>query len=86
DCAFVAVTDVVSSTAAISDGRYKDVNLAGAAGIAAFANSFPDWDLPSAFGGDGAAIILPEDVEREAREVLPGLLNTCRRALGLGMR
>ncbi len=51
----IALTDIVDSTRAIGDGRYKVVNTAGAAMIAAIANALPGRDIPSVFGGDGAA-------------------------------
>jgi hypothetical protein len=86
DDAWIATTDVAGSTSAIESGRYKDVNLAGAAGIAAFCNAFPDWTLPFAFGGDGASIIVPAGYEDRARTVLAGLQSVAESALGLTLR
>ena len=40
----IAIGDVVGSTPAIAAGRYKDVNLAGAATIAAIQNACPGAD------------------------------------------
>lgn len=62
----VGVSDVVSSTAAIAAGRYKDVNLAGAAPISAVLNALGRQDFPFVFGGDGAAML----VESEERPLL----------------
>ena len=51
----VGLTDVVSSTQAISDGRYKAVNTAGASVIAALGNALSGRKFPYVFGGDGAS-------------------------------
>jgi hypothetical protein len=82
----VAVTDVVSSTQAINEGRYKNVNLAGAAGIAALNNAMPEWDLPFAFGGDGAVVLIPSVMQDAAKRTLGGLSGIAQRALGLSLR
>lgn len=83
---WIATTDVAGSTEAIGRGRYKDVNLAGAAGIAAFANAFPDVHLPSFFGGDGAAVLVPGGLQDQAAQVLAGLQAAAQAALGLTLR
>lgn len=86
DNVWIAVTDVVASTDAIAQGHYKRVNLAGAAGIAALANAAPDHDLPFAFGGDGAVVLVPPELETTARTALGALQNAATRALGLELR
>jgi hypothetical protein len=48
-------SDIVQSTAAIAARRYKVVNTAAAAVIAAVANALGEHDLPFVFGGDGAS-------------------------------
>jgi hypothetical protein len=50
----LAVADIVGSTQAIMDGRYKDVNMAGASVISAVLNAAWKRRLPLRFGGDGA--------------------------------
>src|SRR3984893_8981262 len=50
----LGLTDVVSSTKAIEQGRYKAVNTAGASVIAAVSNALGGRKFPFAFGGDGA--------------------------------
>lgn len=52
----LAVADVAGSTAAIAAGRYKAVNMAGAAVISAVQNALGRQDVPFVFGGDGALI------------------------------
>jgi hypothetical protein len=51
----VGVADVVQSTKAIKENRYKAVNMAGAAVIVAITNALKGRDFPFVFGGDGAA-------------------------------
>lgn len=55
----IIVTDIAGSTKAIESGRYKDVNLIGAASIVAILNIAKNIDLPFVFGGDGATILIP---------------------------
>jgi len=50
----VGVADVVESTRAIAARRYKAVNMAGAAVIAAVTNALEGREFPFVFGGDGA--------------------------------
>ena len=58
----VIVADVRSSTKLTESGRQRDVNLVGAACIAAIRNLFPIGQVPYAFGGDGATFLV-EDVD-----------------------
>ena len=55
----IGVADVVQSTAAVAAGRYKAVNIVGAAVIAAVTNALPMRAFPFAFGGDGASVAVP---------------------------
>ena len=66
----VGVTDVVRSTAAIAEGRYKAVNVAGAAAISAMMNALGTRDFPFAFGGDGCVFALPAEDAALARDML----------------
>jgi hypothetical protein len=60
----VGVADVEQSTKAIQEKRYKAVNMAGAAVIAAVANALDGRDFPFVFGGDGASFaVAPADAE-----------------------
>lgn len=66
----VAVTDVVQSRKAISEGRYKAVNMAGVSMISAVMNALDNHDIPYIFGGDGAAIAFaPQDQEIVAEAI-----------------
>ena len=82
----IGLTDVVNSTAAIAAGRYKSVNMVGAAGICAVMNALSERDLPFVFGGDGASFLF--DLARQA-EVERALAMTAAWAmseLGLELR
>ena len=51
----VGFSDVVGSTKAVAQGRYKAVNMVGAGVIAAVANALDRRPFPFVFGGDGAS-------------------------------
>ncbi|NQZ14685.1 MAG: DUF3095 domain-containing protein [Alphaproteobacteria bacterium] len=55
----IVLTDVKGSTKAIEEGRYKDVNMIGAACISAAVNVCTNVDIPYVFGGDGATLLIP---------------------------
>ena len=61
----IGIADIVESTKAIAQARYKAVNMAGAAVIAAVTNALDGREFPFVFGGDGASFaISPADCER----------------------
>jgi hypothetical protein len=82
----LGIADIVQSTAAIAAGRYKSVNTAAAAVIAAVANALHDNDFPFVFGGDGASFALPPDQALLGREALEGVAAWVRDDLELDMR
>jgi hypothetical protein len=64
----IGVADIVESTRAIAEARYKAVNMAGAAVIAAVINALDGCEFPFVFGGDGASFaVSPDDLERALR-------------------
>src|SRR6202047_212101 len=50
----IGIADIVESTRAIAEARYKAVNMAGASVIAAVTNALEGREFPFVFGGDGA--------------------------------
>lgn len=82
----IALTDVANSTAAIENGRYKDVNAIAAASIMALLNHAPDHDLPFVFGGDGASVLIPPDMVAGAQHALAAARNLAREQFGLQLR
>ncbi|WP_340103132.1 DUF3095 family protein [Rhodohalobacter sp. 8-1] len=73
----VIATDIRGSTEAISNGKYRAVNMAGACAIAAIINDFPDLEIPFVFGGDGVTIAMPD----VGRDHILGLLKYCKEAV-----
>src|SRR5450631_711190 len=82
----IGVADIVESTRAIAEARYKAVNMAGASVIAAVTNALDGREFPFVFGGDGASFaISPDDLER-AREALAATATWVKDDLELTMR
>ena len=82
----VGVADIVDSTRAIAERRYKSVNMAGAAVIAAVTNALQEREFPFVFGGDGAGFaVAPADLSA-ARDALAATAAWVRDELGLTMR
>src|SRR6478736_375327 len=82
----IGIADIVESTRAIAEARYKAVNMAGAAVIAAITNALEGREFPFVFGGDGASFaVSPDDLER-ARDALSATAAWVRDDLNLVMR
>jgi hypothetical protein len=82
----VGLTDVVSSTKAISAGRYKAVNTAGASVIAAISNALEGRKFPFIFGGDGASFAVSSRDADVARSALAATAAWARDDLDLELR
>jgi DUF3095 family protein len=82
----IGIADVVESTKAIAERRYKAVNMAGASVIAAITNALEGREFPFVFGGDGASFaVSPQDLER-ARAALAATAAWVKEDLDLVMR
>jgi hypothetical protein len=82
----IGIADIVESTRAIAQARYKAVNMAGAAVIAAVTNALEGREFPFVFGGDGASFaVAPDDLER-ARQALAATAAWVKQDLDLEMR
>ena len=82
----IGVADIVESTKAIAQARYKAVNMAGAAVIAAVTNALEGREFPFVFGGDGASFaVSPDDLER-GRDALAATAIWVKDDLNLVMR
>jgi Protein of unknown function (DUF3095) len=82
----VGVADIVNSTKAIAEKRYKAVNMAGAAVIASVTNALSGREFPFVFGGDGASFaVAPSDLAA-AREALAATATWVKEDLDLEMR
>ncbi|MBV8426073.1 MAG: DUF3095 domain-containing protein [Hyphomicrobiales bacterium] len=82
----IGMTDVVSSTEAIREGRYKAVNMAGAAAITAVMNAVPEESFPFVFGGDGATLAVSSRHAAQVRDALARTSAFARDELGLDLR
>src|ERR1700704_2706628 len=82
----VGVADIVESTRAIAQARYKAVNMAGAAVIAAVTNALEGREFPFVFGGDGASFAVSPNDLALAREALAGTATWVGEDLNLAMR
>jgi hypothetical protein len=80
------VADVVDSTGAIAAGRYKTVNMVGAAVIAAVLNATGGRQFPFVFGGDGAGFAIPPDAAPAVRDALARTVTWASEEMGLGLR
>jgi len=84
---WVIISDVVGSTRAVREGRYKEVNLAGASGIMAVNNALRGYgEIPFVFGGDGASLAVPGALIPRVRKVLAGVRTMVRSAFDLDLR
>ncbi len=83
---FIGIADVVESTKAIAQARYKAVNMAGAAVIASVTNALEGREFPFVFGGDGASFaVSPKEVDL-ARDALAATATWVGEDLNLAMR
>lgn len=81
----IGTTDVVGSTRAIQENRYKAVNMAGVAGIAAVVNAL-GREFPFAFGGDGISFAVPPSCAEAARTALAATLRWAQEEMSLELR
>src|SRR3569833_1850559 len=82
----VGVADIVESTKAIAELRYKAVNMAGAAVSAAVTNALGGKEFPFVFGGDGASFAVGAGDLAAARAALAATSTWVAEDLGLAMR
>ena len=83
---WVMVADVEGSTRAIDEGRYKDVNMVGAASVTAVLNICGDIQVLFVFGGDGGTILVPGSLRQAASDALVGLQAISQSVFGLALR
>ena len=81
----VVVADIESSTAAIGAGRYKQVNIVGAASITSVLNAVKPHRVPFVFGGDGATLCVPSPAAAAARRALTATKLMARREFNLNL-
>jgi hypothetical protein len=82
----VVIADIKGSTDAITRGRYKDVNMVGAACITAVLNVTRSHEIPYVFGGDGATMMVPPETLPRVRQALLKTRNLAQTGFGLSLR
>ncbi len=82
----VAIFDVIGSTKAIEEDRYKDVNAVGVCCITAALHALDGMDLPYVFGGDGATLLMPSTSRDSMASAMLGLQQITQRDFGLDLR
>jgi len=82
----IGTADIVRSTDAIASQRYKAVNMAGAAVIAAMTNALDARGFPFVFGGDGASFAVATADREIAAQTLAATAAWVEESLGLTMR
>ena len=82
----IGYADVVGSTRAISEGRYKAVNFVGAGVVAAVSNALQRRPFPFAFGGDGASFAVSAGDAAAAGDALARLVAYAKTGFDLELR
>jgi len=82
----IGAADVVQSTKAIAENRYKAVNMAGAAVIASVTNALGGREFPFVFGGDGASFAVSPRDREVACAALAATATWASAELGLTLR
>jgi len=82
----IGIADIVESTRAIAEARYKAVNMAGASVIAAVANALEGREFPFVFGGDGASFAVSPDDLPKTRDALAASAVWVEESLNLVLR
>ena len=80
------MTDVKGSTKAVQEGRFKDVNMLGAAAITIVSNELKTANTVSIFGGDGATLLMPEEMFDKLRPQFVGLMKLAKEKFSLELR
>ena len=82
----IVITDIRSSSKAVAEGRYKDVNMMGGAAICAVQNATGSRDWPFVFGGDGATLLIDPGVLPDVEAALVRTRTLARDDFDLDLR
>ncbi len=83
---FVVIADIQGSTRAIGEGRYKEVNMIGAACINAVLNISDRGEIPYVFGGDGATLLTPPNRVDACKKTLLAVRSLAETKFNLSLR
>ena len=82
----IGVADIVNSTGEVSAGRYKTVNMVGAAVISALMNGLKGRPFPFVFGGDGASFVLPPEAYDMAQTTMSQVIRWAEDEFEISLR
>jgi len=82
----IVITDIVNSTKAIEEGKYKDVNIAGGLTTIAISNHLGSMEFPFVFGGDGAIFLIPNEFVSAIRSILASTKTKVQKYFNLNLR
>ena len=68
----IVKANIQESIKAINDGRYKDMNMAGAGCIVAVLNVTRGYEIPFIFGGNSATLAIPKEILPRVKDALLG--------------
>jgi hypothetical protein len=83
---WVATSDIIGSTQAVADGRYKTVNMVGATVISAQINAHKGKPFSFIFGGDGAGFAVPPEWKDRTEEALLAVRTWAQTEFDMGLR
>lgn len=83
---FVVITDIEGSTAAIENGKYKEINSVSTASMVAVINVFEPLELPYVFGGDGATLCIPPSKLEAVKGALAASRELASKSFGFNLR
>lgn len=82
----VVVADITNSSEAVSKGEMKAVNIIGVSVITAIRNAVATIEIPYIFGGDGAALCVPNSFLAETERALLATHEMARQQFRLDLR
>jgi hypothetical protein len=80
------ITDIQGSTKAVAEGKYQQVNYVGAASITSVLNELKEVEIPFVFGGDGATLLIPNQLRDRVLKSLSDLRAHVQEVYGLSIR
>ncbi len=83
---WIGTSDIVGSTQAVADGRYKTINMVGSAVISAQINAHQGQAFPYIFGGDGAGFAVPPEWFDAAQKALCAVRVWAAQEFGITLR
>lgn len=83
---WIGTSDVKGSTQAVEEGKYKTVNMIGAAVISGQINTHSGGSFPYIFGGDGASFAVPPAWKGRASDALAAVRLWARDAFNMELR